>query len=293
MDQVMIRGSVMMLPLNVGYTLFYFGTLTPFMMITRLTRRITNKNRSHSEGSLTAVGALYGRARGAIMGFNPDSLALRFMRHVNAPWVLWINFQINLRIESLQYWLTRTTFSSQMYRWFKIPIDTATFLQLRTCWIDDFVQEFASRYSNTSSQLVILGAGYDSRCYRLTKLPSGMTKFEVDAQGTQKLKKQILTKINVDHSAVRFVTCDFGTEDWVDKLEEKGFSKNIPTCFVWEGVTVYLTEDDVISTLKTVKQCAPGTIIGYDFNAPWLVSKYKEKTKGFGEEWKFGIPLQN
>eukprot|EP00293_Proteomonas_sulcata_P002765 CAMPEP_0184326728 /NCGR_PEP_ID=MMETSP1049-20130417/142715_1 /TAXON_ID=77928 /ORGANISM="Proteomonas sulcata, Strain CCMP704" /LENGTH=284 /DNA_ID=CAMNT_0026648935 /DNA_START=370 /DNA_END=1224 /DNA_ORIENTATION=+ len=223
------------------------------------------------------------------MGFNPDSLALRFMRHVNAPWVLWINFQINLRIESLQYWLTRTTFSSQMYRWFKIPIDTATFLQLRTCWIDDFVQEFASRYSNTSSQLVILGAGYDSRCYRLTKLPSGMTKFEVDAQGTQKLKKQILTKINVDHSAVRFVTCDFGTEDWVDKLEEKGFSKNIPTCFVWEGVTVYLTEDDVISTLKTVKQCAPGTIIGYDFNAPWLVSKYKEKTKGFGEEWKFGV----
>lgn len=66
--------------------------------------------------------------------------------------------------------------------------------QVRTCFLDDVVEQFAESYGDARCNIVLLGAGFDMRLHRLP-LPGSACLFEVDAAGTQRAKIELLSSV--------------------------------------------------------------------------------------------------
>ena len=121
-------------------------------------------------------------------------------------------------------------------------------------------------------QAVLLGAGMDTRAYALLNR-DGVRVFELDQQATQTLKTAHLDAAGIDASGVTFVSVDFARRDAFDRLEAAGYDPEKKTVFLWEGVTLYLAEDDVRRTLRDVKErAAPGSVLVADLYATRFVN---------------------
>ncbi len=176
---------------------------------------------------------------------------------------------------------------------------------LRTRYIDDYVRECVD---DGIGQLVILGAGYDSRAYRIDGLKGKVRVFEVDHPATQKVKTEKLKEIPgslPDH--VVHVPVDFHREKLDQRLSESGYDKKLKTLFIWEGVTMYLTAEAVDETLAFVADnSGQGTSIIFNYlvepvgDGPgdpemswWTVKRRQEWLDQYpeiGERLAFGIP---
>jgi methyltransferase (TIGR00027 family) len=134
----------------------------------------------------------------------------------------------------------------------------------RTCYFDDFVQEYLTRGAD---QLVILGAGYDSRPYRFADRLSGVQVFEVDHPATSTAKQAKVREILGDIPAnVAYVAVDFTVDNFADKLVACGYRATRPTVFLWEGVTPYLDLAAVDAVLGFVTNSAgAGSAILFDY----------------------------
>jgi len=137
------------------------------------------------------------------------------------------------------------------------------FLMARDRYIDDVLQNYLKE---DLQQLVILGAGYDSRAYRFD-LPGRVNTFEVDHPITQadKLQKvqQVFGRIPAH---VTYVAVDFNTQTQSERLLASGFDPNLISLFIWQGVTMYLTPEGVDATLAfVVKNAAPGSAVVFDY----------------------------
>jgi methyltransferase (TIGR00027 family) len=137
------------------------------------------------------------------------------------------------------------------------------FLLARERYIDDVLQD---SLGFGLQQLVILGAGYDSRPYRFDL--SGKVKvFEVDHPLTQtdKLEKvrRIFGEVPVH---VAHVPVDFNTQLLSDRLLSSGFDPALVSLFIWQGVTMYLSPAGVDATLSfVVNNTAPRSSIVFDY----------------------------
>ncbi|KAI8895387.1 S-adenosyl-L-methionine-dependent methyltransferase [Globomyces pollinis-pini] len=109
-------------------------------------------------------------------------------------------------------------------------------------------------------QIVILGAGNDTRFHRLPNLPVDL--YEVDVPTTQESKRSLLKNPNGN---VKFVSANFETESWMEKLVQAGFDKSKKTLILWEGVTYYLTKEAIKDTLQSISQCAKGSKLVLDY----------------------------
>ncbi|CAN5577803.1 hypothetical protein BH24ACT21_BH24ACT21_07860 [soil metagenome] len=94
----------------------------------------------------------------------------------------------------------------------------------RTRFFDDAM----SVYLDKVDQVVVLGAGWDTRSYNLVK-KANVQAFEVDAAETQTQKRESLEAANIDTSDVVFATADFNKEPWLDALQRVGFDPDKPT----------------------------------------------------------------
>ena len=113
-------------------------------------------------------------------------------------------------------------------------------------------------------QFVLLGAGYDTRAYG-PLVPDGVACFEVDHPRVQTLKRSNLRDAGIEAPGVTFVAVDFSRDDAFEKLEASGYDPGRKTAFLWEGVTLYLSEDDVRKTLRGVREhAAPGSVLVAD-----------------------------
>jgi methyltransferase (TIGR00027 family) len=137
------------------------------------------------------------------------------------------------------------------------------FLAARTRFIDDYL---ASCIADGIRQLVILGAGFDTRAYRFEQLRGQVNVFEVDYPATQRAKIEKLGKIlGALPDCVTFVPIDFSCET-LDKLFASGYDKRLKTLFIWEGVTMYIAADAVDATLAfIVKNSGAGSSIVFDY----------------------------
>ena len=135
---------------------------------------------------------------------------------------------------------------------------------LRTRHIDARMQDALARGVR---QIVILGAGYDSRAYRFGKALNGAVVFEVDFPPTQAWKKlRVKDVLGEMPGWVRWVAMDFNHDDLLTKLTEAGYSEDVLSFFIWEGVTYYLPESGVRDTLRFVRRhSAPGSAIIFDY----------------------------
>jgi methyltransferase (TIGR00027 family) len=117
----------------------------------------------------------------------------------------------------------------------------------RTVYIDDVLREGVK---NGIKTVVNLGAGFDTRPLRIPEAKR-IRFFEVDEPGIQEEKKKKLIKIDEMLPAnVTFVPMDFNTQSLEDELQVAGFSNEVRTLFIWEGVTQYLSRGAMENTLK-------------------------------------------
>jgi methyltransferase (TIGR00027 family) len=136
----------------------------------------------------------------------------------------------------------------------------------RTTFFDGALE----RHLSHIDQLVILGAGLDTRAYRLAA-GIGVHCFEVDMPKTQSFKREMLRRAHVDSTGVTYVPADFESEDWFENLVSGGFEPGKPSSFLWEAVTMYLDRLAVETTLRRFAACAPGSVAAFDYFASQLM----------------------
>ena len=124
----------------------------------------------------------------------------------------------------------------------------ADMIALRTAAIDAAVR---GAITNGATQLVILGAGYDGRAWRMGEL-AGVKVFEVDHPATQDDKRVRVNELQHPIGNVSFVSIDFERESLNSVLERAGHDRSQKTCWIWEGVVMYLTRDAMRATLTDV-----------------------------------------
>lgn len=146
-------------------------------------------------------------------------------------------------------------------------------------------------------QIVILGAGFDTRAYRIPEAAS-VPVFEVDHPVTQTAKREALRGV-VDPlpSNVHFVGVDFDHDDLGERLHGSGYRKMARTLFVWQGVIVYLTREGADRTLEFIaKQSRPGSLVVFDSMDSEALkgagsTGLRFFTSAMGEKVTFGIGL--
>ena len=124
----------------------------------------------------------------------------------------------------------------------------ADLIGLRTTAIDTAVRD---AIAGDATQLVILGAGYDGRAWRLNEL-AGVKVFEVDHPATQGEKRARVAELPPATGTVSFVSIDFEREALATVLDRAGHDPSSPTCWIWEGVVMYLTREAMRSTLAGI-----------------------------------------
>jgi methyltransferase (TIGR00027 family) len=124
----------------------------------------------------------------------------------------------------------------------------ANLIALRTTAIDTAVRD---AIAGGATQLVILGAGYDGRAWRLSEL-AGVKVFEVDHPATQGEKRARVAKLPPPTGTVSFVSIDFEREALGTVLDRAGHDPSSPTCWIWEGVVMYLTREAMRATLAGI-----------------------------------------
>lgn len=156
--------------------------------------------------------------------------------------------------------------------------------------------EWASAQQRGVRQYVILGAGLDTGAYR-PGLGAGADArlFEVDLPATQQWKRDCLRAAGIAEPAnLRYVPVDFGRASLAAELAAAGFRHDQPAFFSWLGVTVYLTVEDVMATLRLIAAGAPGSGVVFDYGvAPELLEPVQRAARQFiagqtaarGEPW--------
>jgi methyltransferase (TIGR00027 family) len=142
-----------------------------------------------------------------------------------------------------------------------------------------------------------MGAGYDTRCYG--GLRAGPQRFfEADEKATQQVKTAAVADAGLETASVTFVTVDFEKEDTFERLQAAGYDASKKTLFLWEGVTLYLTEESVRRGLRDMKQhAAPGSIIVADVYGERLTavgksSAAKKTLELTDEAFGFSLPFE-
>jgi methyltransferase (TIGR00027 family) len=124
----------------------------------------------------------------------------------------------------------------------------------RTVAIDDAIAEAGHR------QVVILGAGLDTRPWRLDSLRDAVV-FAVDHPASQAEARERAADLTAV-GRLEFVPVDLSTDDLGAALARAGHDPAVPTTWVWEGVVPYLTADDVRATLAGLAaRSAPGSVV--------------------------------
>jgi methyltransferase (TIGR00027 family) len=132
----------------------------------------------------------------------------------------------------------------------------------RTALIDDAV---CAAIDEGARQLVILGAGFDTRAHRLPGV-RGIPVFEVDHPNTQRAKQDALRRaLGVVPREIRYVRTDFNQAHLDEAMVDAGYDTRVRTVLVWEGVSNYLTEDAVDTTLRWCARSAPGSTLIFTY----------------------------
>jgi methyltransferase (TIGR00027 family) len=133
---------------------------------------------------------------------------------------------------------------------------------LRNRWYEELL---ARVVREGVTQVVLLGAGYDTTALRLDL--GRATLFEVDARPTQDAKREAIVRHRLRVSdAVRYVPCDFERDMLPERLKTYGFDPHKPSLIVWYGVSFFLSESAVQQTMRDVASlAAPGSTFVWDY----------------------------
>ena len=155
-----------------------------------------------------------------------------------------------------------------------------------------------------AEQVVVLGAGYDSRAYRFADQLRGRPVHEVDLAPLSRRKAAIVAAHPdvFGHNTIRRVEIDFRTESLAERLLESGFAVGARTFVVWEGVSMYLDRAAVEGTLATLNDiCGPGSTLAMDLwrQVPGTTPVHRVRNLAqrsfalIGEPLTFAVPTED
>ena len=185
-------------------------------------------------------------------------------------------------------------------------VNVVRMMTVRTRFIDEALER---AIAGGATQVVILGAGFDTHAHRCRELLADARVFEVDRPAMQALKKQRAREVlGAPPVNLTYVAIDFQHEDLSDVLTRHGYDPAQRTFFILEGVTMYLLAEAVRGTLRFVGAHPPGSGIVFDFVyramidmiaaidvatvpevAKPFVERFLKLTKD--EPWVFGLPV--
>ncbi len=208
----------------------------------------------------------------------PDHLAEIFLPFM--PRVLF-------SVPCLRKWLMRQMF----------PTGIHEYVLARTNLFDEV---FVDALDRGFSQIVLLGAGMDTRALRFQDRNKGATIFELDIYATQRYKRRVFSRKQVAlPEDLVFAPIDFNKQRLADVLSEAGYQGKQKTLFLWEGVTMYLEPEAVDDTLSFIRNsAAEESIVAFDYVRASVLRRentlYGEKgsydrVARAGERWTFGI----
>jgi methyltransferase (TIGR00027 family) len=138
-------------------------------------------------------------------------------------------------------------------------------IMLRVAFIDAVISE------RKPQQVVILGAGLDTRAFRLEAL-AGVPVIEIDHPDTQAYKEQRLAALGAPLAQLKLAPVDFTRGDPAQlaaALTSAGFDAEVPTLWLWEGVIMYLDDLALRSTLGELRELsAPGSTLVAHYHEP-------------------------
>ena len=167
----------------------------------------------------------------------------------------------------------------------------------RTKYIDAvFKQALAEQFD----QVLIFGAGFDTRALRFQDAMGNTRVFELDVPVTQQAK---IGQYQKRHLAIppslTFIAIDFDKESLPMKLNEAGFLKHQQSLFVLEGLVMYLQPESVEATFQIIGDYArKGSWVVFDYIYASVLRKERihygetgivQTVSGAGEQWHFGI----
>jgi methyltransferase (TIGR00027 family) len=194
----------------------------------------------------TAELAAWARAAGALdpAAHNPDDLAVQLIRRRH-----------RLALVSPVRRLLQRVYERRLPGMYM-------YVQARTKHFDALVHE---RAAAGLDQLVILGAGLDTRAYRFREQLAGVRVFEVDFPATAATKRSRLARAGLASDHVTFVGIDLSRDTLAARLPREGFQLAARTLIVWETVTMYLPRHAIDETLAFVGSLGRGSAIAMDY----------------------------
>ena len=180
----------------------------------------------------------------------------------------------------------------------RMVLGTYEWVMARTFFFDEV---FNKAVEDKIAQIVIMGAGFDTRAYRFHDSLGDTVVYELDLPQIQSIKVERLKKgqITIPEN-VRYVPVDFTKDVLFDKLKDTGYSKSVRSLFLWEGVTEYLTNAAVDSTMKSIRENSPPeSLLAFSYIYKSVVDGTREYygTKKIvkmvarsGEPYRYGIP---
>jgi len=167
----------------------------------------------------------------------------------------------------------------------------------RTKYIDAV---FRQALSDQFTQILLLGAGFDTRALRFQEEARQTRIFELDAPSTQEAKIGQYQKRHLSiPSNLVFIAIDFDKELLPDKLDMAGFHKDRRSLFILEGLLMYLEPESVHTTFQTIREYAgTASLVVFDYiqasvlrheNTLYGESGIVQSVWKAGEQWRFGI----
>ena len=183
------------------------------------------------------------------------------------------------------------------FRWPFFPKGIYEYVIARTKYIDNIFKESIEK---GIAQILLFGAGFDTRAVRFTDINTNTKIFELDTIYTQTAKIEQFKKRNIPIPKNNiFIPIDFNVDSVSEKLASNGFMRNKTTLFILEGIIQYLTKEAVDQLFKLLYELSfPESKVVFDYiyasvlrkeNTYYGESNIYKKVNSVREPWLFGI----
>jgi methyltransferase (TIGR00027 family) len=142
---------------------------------------------------------------------------------------------------------------------------------IRTGFLDDLLRQASA---SGIRQVVLLGAGMDSRAFRMD-WPGGTRLFEVDTAAPLEFKASVLRQEGAVARCERITVAVDLRDDWPGALAAAGHDPTLPTVWIAEGLLIHLPQDAVESLLTRIgARSAPGSRMGLTLGSPGVIERF-------------------
>lgn len=115
-------------------------------------------------------------------------------------------------------------------------------------------------------QYVLIGAGFDSFCLRRPAFAQDLEIYEIDHPATQGLKVSRIKECGIAlPPTVHFIAADLAKISVARALADSCFDPGRPAFFSWLGVTMYLTRDANLDTMRVIAHSSPGSELAFTY----------------------------